>query len=89
VPVFKPNEPIITQKPFVEVENKFEPGQYVFRLVVRLGTVESQPVETVISVGESPGPVVPPPLQALPPDRPAPRRGRRKRQSSGRQRKKA
>jgi hypothetical protein len=88
VPVFEPNQPIITQEPSVVVENQFRQGRYVFRLVVRRDNVESQPVETVVSVGEEESlrPAVTSPPEP-PPDQPAPRRGgSRKRQSSGRRR---
>ena len=32
--VFKPDQPIETEKPVVEVENKLEPGTYRFELIV-------------------------------------------------------
>jgi hypothetical protein len=34
MPTFRPNEPIVTQKPVVEVDPGLRPGTYRFQLVV-------------------------------------------------------
>ncbi len=67
MPVFQPNVPIVTDAPFVTVENRLEPGTHTFTLVVvdEAGN-RSFPARATVTIVRSPLPPPPPPPPATP-----------------------